>query len=93
MPEPARATTTEAPRPGKPRRVTTPVTGPARDDLRRQAVQLYQPAPGAGRRLSIRAIAAQFDRSYGFVWNLLEEAGVTRRPANGRTARLTGPHP
>ncbi|GGN38160.1 transposase [Actinoplanes campanulatus] len=93
MSEPARLPTTETQRPGKPRRVSTPVTGQARDALRRQAAQLYHPAPGAGRRLSIRAIAAQLDRSYGFVWNLLKEAGVTRRPANGRTARLTGPHP
>ena len=93
MPEPDRLPSTETRRAGKPRRVSTPVTGQAREDLRRQAAQLYQPAPGAGRRLSIRAIAAQLDRSYGFVWNLLEEAGVTRRPANGRTARLTGPHP
>jgi hypothetical protein len=68
--------------------VSPPVTGEARDKMRQRAAQLYHPvAESADRPLSIRAIAAQLERSYGFVWNLLNEAGVQRRPAHGHSPR------
>ncbi|BEL12919.1 hypothetical protein Q0Z83_111100 [Actinoplanes sichuanensis] len=81
--EPVPAPATESPR-SRPRHVSPPVTGDAREEIRQRVVRLYQPAPGSeDRPLSIRAIAKQLKRPYGFVWNLLNEAGVPRRPAHG----------
>ncbi len=75
--------TAGSPRSGR-RRGSPPVTGADREEMRQDAARLYQPAPDSGDQpLSIRAIAGKWGRSYGFVWNLLKEAGVLRRPAHG----------
>lgn len=55
------------------------ITGEARETLAGQLCQRYQ----AGE--SIRAIAADLGRSYGFVQTLLREAGVTLRTRGGDT--------
>jgi hypothetical protein len=87
MPSPASETALTpvagSPRSG-PRHVSPPVTGAAREQMRKDAARLYQPSPDSGDQpLSIRDIARRLQRSYGFVWNLLTEAGVRRRPAHG----------
>jgi hypothetical protein len=81
--EPVLTPTTASRRSGR-HRVSPPVTGEAREDMRKRAARLYQPAPDSDDLpLSIRAIAGKLERSYGLVWNLLNEAGVKRRPAHG----------
>ncbi|MFI1996838.1 helix-turn-helix domain-containing protein [Actinoplanes sp. NPDC020271] len=69
--------------------MSPPTVGEARDQLRRQVVQLYHPEPGAGPPLSLRKIAAKLDRSYGLVWALLNEAGVKRRTSTHHKRRAT----
>jgi transposase len=62
---------------GKPR--ATRVTGEARDAMTRQVVSQYR--AGA----SIRELAAELGRSYGFVHRLLCDAGVELRGRGGAT--------
>ena len=57
----------------------TRVTGEARDTLARDAVARYQ--AGA----SIREIADEHSRSYGFVHKILTESGVALRGRGGAT--------
>ena len=63
----------------KGRRITGDERVTLSDDLRRQYEQ--------GR--SIRAIAADTGRSYGFVHRVLMESGVTLRSRGGATRRKT----
>lgn len=56
------------------------LVGEERDDMRKRVVGLYPPR---GTK-SIRGIAAEIDRSYGVVWNLLEEAGLVRHRGKRR---------
>jgi Helix-turn-helix domain len=57
------------------------IIGPARDKLTSQLVTKYE--NGA----SIRQLAEDIGRSYGFVHGLLIEAGVTLRGRGGNTRR------
>ena len=59
------------------------VSGTFRDDVKHQFVDRY--VSGA----SIRAIAEESGRSYGFVQKLLKEAGVEFRPRGGPRKRNT----
>jgi hypothetical protein len=58
-----------------------PITGPAREKLTAQLVAQYE--NGA----SLRQLAEDTGRSYGFVHQLLTEAGVTLRGRGGNTRR------
>ena len=55
------------------------ITGRARDELAPRLVRRYE----AGE--SIRSIAGELGRSYGFVHGVLVEAGVTLRGRGGAT--------
>lgn len=55
----------------------TRVIGERRDEVRAELVARYQ--EGA----SIRSLAAEFGRSYGFVHRMLREAPITLRPRGG----------
>lgn len=59
------------------------VSGPARENVRAAAAEQY--AAGA----TVRAIAADLGRSYGFVHRLLVESGIELR---SRGARSKTPH-
>lgn len=56
------------------------VRGTERDKMRAEAKELYKST-------SVRAIARKLGRSYGFVYNLLEEAEVEFRPRGGNRPR------
>lgn len=56
-------------------------TGAARDDLRADAVRMYNEG------LSIREVSRWLNRSYGCTHRLLVEAGVTLRPRGYRGRR------
>lgn len=53
------------------------ITGGEREKLGAELAQVYQSGT------SVRAIAEDRGRSYGWVHKLLEEAGVTFRPRGG----------
>lgn len=55
------------------------ITGEGRDDLAKTLVQRYE------RGESIRSMADDIGRSYGFVHGVLVEAGVTMRTRGGAT--------
>lgn len=55
------------------------ITGEGRDDLAKSLVQRYE------RGESIRSMADDIGRSYGFVHGVLVEAGVTMRTRGGAT--------
>ncbi|MEV0090399.1 helix-turn-helix domain-containing protein [Streptomyces sp. NPDC050738] len=59
--------------------MTAALRGDARVDLRERLAERYR--AGA----SIRTLAADTERSYGFVYALLVEAGITFRPRTHRT--------
>ncbi|WP_436528475.1 helix-turn-helix domain-containing protein [Actinoplanes sp. HUAS TT8] len=73
--------------------MSPPTVGEARDQLRRQVVQLYHPEPGTGQPLSLRKIAEKLGRSYGLVWAVLNEAGVKRRTSTHHKRRATATNP
>lgn len=66
------AATSAKRRTGKPRRVSSPILGEERIELRKKVVAMYPPEG----IYSIRAIATKVGRSYGFVNTLLHEAGL-----------------
>lgn len=55
------------------------ITGPARDKLAGELAKKY--AKGA----TLRTLAQDIGRSYGFVHRLLEQRGVRMRPRGGNT--------
>lgn len=55
------------------------IAGPLRDEATREFVRRYEDGE------SIRSIAAESGRSYGFVQKLLKEAGVQFRARGGAT--------
>ena len=58
------------------------VVGPAREAAKTAAVKMYEKEG-----LSIRIVAEELGRSYGFTHRLLEEAGVTFRGRGGATRK------
>lgn len=60
------------------------LTGKERDKVGSAMAELY----GGG--ASIRAVAAEYGRSFGLTRALLLEAGVTLRPGKGRSRKPVG---
>lgn len=57
------------------------ITGPARDKIRRELKKKYE------KGTTIRALADECGRSYGFVHRILSESGVCLRSRGGRARK------